>query len=193
MNPIYLPRPDTETSLSLCDETLKHLLEDLTWLEVTEARKEYFMSDKPRSYDYKTWDGVRTYHSSPFTPQVESLLRTLNKAVTVDDKVGKFNVCFLNRYDDQKNHLGWHADDSPEMNHEHPIAVVSFGAEREIWWKPKAHKGEIPKEWRQLLGHGSMFFMPAGFQRDYLHRVPKCDRTCGVRVSLTFRHYVDKE
>ena len=36
-----------------------------------------------------------------------------------------YNVCFLNRYDDQRNHLGWHADDSPEMDHDHPIAVVS--------------------------------------------------------------------
>lgn len=193
MKPIYLARPDTDTALALTDETLKHLLDDLTWLEATPARKEYFMSDKPRSYAYKTFDGPREYHSNPYTPQVEGLRRMLNKAVSVQGIVGDFNVCFLNRYDEQKHHLGWHADDSPEMDHDHPIAVVSFGAEREIWWKPKDHKGEIPPEWRQKLGHGSMFFMPAGFQRYYLHRIPKADKPVGVRVSLTFRHYIDKE
>lgn len=191
--PLYMARPGTDTALALCDETLKHLMEEVAWLEVTPARKEHFMSDRPRAYAYKTFEGPRLYKSAPFTPQIESLLRVLNRAVSVQGIVGSFNVCFLNRYDDQRNHLGWHADDSPEMDHDHPIAVVSFGAEREIWWKPKDHKGEIPAEWRQKLGHGSMFFMPAGFQKHYLHRIPKCDRECGVRVSLTFRHYIDKE
>lgn len=68
---------------------------------------------------------------------------------------------------------------------------VGGGAEREIWWKPKAHKGEVPREWRQTLAHGSLFVMPPGFQREYLHRVPKCDHAVGVRVSLTFRRYRD--
>lgn len=194
LTPLYVPRPGTDSALALCNNTLKHLMEDLTWLEVTEARKEYFMSDRPRSYVYKTWEGGREYHSAPFTEQVQSLLNTLNAKTGPSEHVrGQYNVCFLNRYDDQKNHLGWHADDSPEMDHDHPIAVVSFGAEREIWWKPKMHKGPIPPEWRRVLQHGSMFFMPAGFQKTHLHRIPKADRPVGVRVSLTFRHYVDKE
>lgn len=191
MTPLYRPpTPDTP----FADDLLKHLLEDLTWLEVTPARKEYFMSTKPRSYAYKVRDDsgsrLRDYHSAPYTPLVREYRLLLN---AMTGPTADYNVCFLNRYDDPRNHLGWHADDSPEMDHDHPIAVLSLGAEREIWWKPKDYKGAIPTQWRQKLEHGSLFTMPAGFQREHLHRIPKCDHACGVRVSLTFRRYIDKE
>lgn len=166
------------------DAVLTHLM-GLDWLEATEARKEYFMSDTPRSYTYGREPGQRTYHSSPYTPEIEEIRSMLNVAGS------SFNVCFLNRYDNQKNQLGWHADDSPEMDHHHPIAVISFGAEREIWVKPKEFKGEIPPEWRFKLPNGSLFIMPAGFQAGHLHKIPRCDHKCGVRISLTFRRYVD--
>lgn len=184
MKPTYTGSP---APVEAADRTLNYLLENLTWLEVTPARKEFFMSDKPRTYAYKTFDGLRHYSSTSFAEVVERYRLFLNVPGV------NYNVCFLNRYDDDRNHLGWHADDSPEMDHDHPIAVVSFGAEREIWWKPKTHKGTVPPEWRQLLGHGSIFTMPAGFQREFLHRIPKCAHRCGPRVSLTFRRYIDKE
>lgn len=176
------------------DKILEHLLA-LDWMSKTERRREYFMSDVPRYYEYSAFGGMRGYDSSPFTDVVETLRQGL---AVLPDRDGKwqptqFNVCFLNRYDVQHDNLGWHADDSPGMDLDHPIAVMSFGAEREIWWKPKTFKGEIPKEWRRLLQHGSTFIMPAGFQREYFHRIPKCDHACGVRVSLTFRHFIDKE
>lgn len=167
------------------DAALAELM-GLDWLTVTEARKEYFMSDVPRSYAYKTYDGTRDYRSSPFVERVERLRLYLNGPGL------NYNVCFLNRYDTQHNQLGWHADDSPEMDHEHPIAVVSLGAEREIWWKEKAFKGEVPPENRRRLAHGSLFVMPPGFQLTHLHRIPKADRAVGTRISLTFRRYVDR-
>lgn len=181
MRPAYTP-----CKFPNADEVLAHLLE-LEWLQVTEARQEYFMSDVPRAYTYGAAAYARTYTSQPYTNAVEAIRATLNA-----DGLA-YNVCFLNRYNDQRNQLGWHADDSPEMDKTHPIAVVSLGAEREIWWKPQDFKGEVPSENRQRLGHGSLFVMPAGFQELYYHRIPKCDRACGVRVSLTFRHYVARE
>jgi alkylated DNA repair dioxygenase AlkB len=201
MEPLYIPPPKGDVARGVADGTFAHVRDDLTWLEVAAARKEYFMSSSPRSYRYKTWDGEREYHSAPFTVPVFGLLEALRmlpqvlptQAAALGLTALDFNVCFLNRYDTQHGHLGWHADDSPEMSHDHPIAVVSLGAEREIWWKPKTEKGETPPERRRLLEHGSVFVMPAGFQRDHLHRIPKCDRAVGTRISLTFRHYLDKE
>lgn len=180
-------KPDYQNNyISNSDEVLNHLL-GLNWLDVTEARMEYFMSDEPRSYIYGKPPFDREYHSSEYTEQVTQIQNKLN-----EDFEAKFNVCFLNRYNNQKNQLGWHADDSPTMDRDHPIAVISFGAEREIWWKLQTEKGEVPPEQRQKLGHGSLFVMPSGFQDLYFHRIPKADREVGVRVSLTFRRYIPK-
>lgn len=91
--------------------------------------------------------------------------------------------------DNEHQHLGWHADDFEGMIKEEPIAVISFGAAREIWVKPKDSKGEVPKDQRFLLEDGSIFIMPPGYQDTHLHRIPKHDRPCGWRISLTFRSF----
>lgn len=49
--------------------------------------------------------------------------------------------------------------------------------------------GNIPDEDKYLLADGSLFVMPSGFQKYYLHKIPKSDRECGGRISLTFRKY----
>lgn len=181
MNPIYI-----ENFISNPYEILKHLL-DLEWLSVTEARLEYFMSDEPRSYTYGRPPFDREYHSNKYTEQVATIRDQLN------NEGMDYNVCFLNRYNTQKQQLGWHADDSPTMDRDHPIAVVSFGAEREIWWKRQGETGVVPNDQRQMLGNGSLFVMPARFQDSHFHRIPKADREVGVRVSLTFRRYLTEK
>ncbi len=181
MNPLYFQNYIKDTDLSLY---FNHLL-NLKWLEVREARKEYFMAYQDLSYTYGTGNNAKTYESLPFTGLIHQLTEQLNI-----DYGTSYNMCFLNRYDDFSKFLGYHADDSPEMNHDHPIASLSFGAEREIWWKKKDYKGVLPPENKQLLHNGSLFIMPAGFQKDHFHKIPKCDKPCGIRISLTFRNYL---
>jgi hypothetical protein len=170
-------------------------LASVPWGTYTEARQECFMAPSTVTYTYGSGRGIRTYTSIDFLPWVERIRSHLNATPLFRDGLGieiktrKYNVCFLNRYQDASQHLGWHADDSPGMDHLHPIAVVSFGQAREIWWRRKGHKGEIPMEQKQLLAHGSLLVMPAGFQLEYEHRIPKGDRKMEPRVSLTFRHY----
>ena len=194
MKPIYIPDYADASPADLAS---------VPWGTFTEARQECFMALTTTEYTYGSGRGVRTYTSIPYLPWVETIRHHLNTAPMMFDGVGlgdkkgqtrKFNVCFLNRYEDAGQHLGWHADDSPGMDHDHPIAVVSFGQPREIWWRHKDQKGVIPPEQRQLLEHGSLFMMPAGMQRDHEHRIPKGDRKMErkmePRVSLTFRHYI---
>ena len=179
MYPAYVPKYTISP-----DVLFETLLEEINWIERTPARKEYFMSDIDLDYTYGSGRGVRTYSSAPLNDTVRKLMAELNKTTGSD-----YNVCFLNYYETQKNHLGWHSDDSIEMDNDHPIAVLSLGVAREIWWKPKEHKGEIPNEWKQLLASGSLFVMPLGFQDKYYHKIPKHWGECGGRISLTFRRY----
>lgn len=157
----------------------------LDWLQATETRKEYFMSDISREYAYGSGDGIRTYKSKEYHPVVKNIQRYLNDIIPNCN----FNVCFLNRYENERNHLGWHSDNSPELDQTNPIAVVSLGCDREIWWKPIGEKGEIPQKQRQLLEHGSLFIMWAGFQDLFVHKIPKNSSPCGCRISLTFRKW----
>ena len=175
--------------------TLEDVLNSTPWIQVTEARLECFMSASTETYTYGEGRGVRTYTPVPYSPLVSDIQRQLNRDDIGDCDYGKippyqYNVCFLNRYDNASMQLGWHSDDSPGMDHEHPIAVVSFGQPREIWWREKDQTGVIPANQRQLLEHGSIFVMPEGFQRTHQHRIPKGDRPMETRISLTYRHYV---
>jgi len=190
----------------------------LPWETKRTARHEYFMAEKKMTYSYGNRQGGEqpTYTSKPFTEHVMHLMDWLNERMCA-----KFNACFLNKYDDEHQHLGWHADDFAGMDPNQPIAVVSFGAEREIWVKDKrgfpcpkcsatiekegswffcdckgtgwckgAPNGKQPAEQRFLLKEGSLFVMPVGYQDTHLHRIPKHDRPCGWRISLTFRSFL---
>lgn len=181
--PLYFPNP-------FSNHEIQYFLDNVEWLDLTGARRECFMALEPLDYTYGSGRGERTYSSVPYDDRVDLIREHLNTLFKFLDWPNAYNVCFLNRYDDQQNQLGWHADDSPGMSHEHPIAVVSFGAAREIWWRDNGQKGVIPPEQRQMLAHGSLFVMPPGFQMTHQHRIPKADRAVGPRVSLTFRRYV---
>ncbi len=52
---------------------------------------------------------------------------------------------------------------------------------------PNDFKGNIPNEWKQSLGDGSLFVMPAGMQNTHKHKIPKGDRKMDARISLTYR------
>lgn len=183
MNPIYLKPNDLVSDGSFA--TLFEEVKELEWLTERSARQEYFMSDKDREYSYgNKHQGDLTYKSKPFSFLVKEFMELLNYKTNTE-----YNVCFLNRYENEQQHLGWHADDFPGMREDQPIAVLSLGAEREIWWKEKSFKGVVPLENRQFLEHGSVWIMPAGFQDIYFHKIPKHDKPCGVRISLTFRSF----
>jgi len=168
------------------DEDFKALWNDLAWQRRDNApRLEYYTNLIPVPYAYGRGRGVREYQPQPIHPIIEFYRKELESRFGVH-----FEVCFLNGYQDQKDHLGWHADDSLEMDDARPIAIVSLGVEREIWFRPQDDKQAVTK---LKLGHGSVCLMPRGFQDTHYHRIPKASFECGERISLTFRGYVTPE
>ena len=189
MKPEYIPNYIKSESYVWSDTPngyLGHFM-DLNWIDATPARKEYFMSEEDSiPYTYGSGENARIYYSSKFSAPTSWIMEQLNTEFNC-----QYNVCFLNRYDNAKQALGYHADDSPGMNLDHPISVISFGSKRSIYWKSKDFKGELPPENKQVLDSGSLFIMPAGFQKDHLHKIAKADKEYGTRISLTFRNYRD--
>lgn len=166
------------------DILFNRLWNELEWLRIDSTpRREYYCNEFEESYTYGRGAGRRTYEPQTWHPVIKAI-RALAEA-----KAGcSFEVCFLNGYEDGKDQLGWHADDSPEMDDTRPIAIVSLGARREIMFRANDNPAEVEKLW---LDNGSLTLMLPGMQDTHQHRIPKASfANCGPRVSLTFRGYI---
>jgi len=166
------------------------LRDEVAWVNRSAPRDECFMASEnaPQSYSYgnnnETREALHTYHAVEMHPAVLSIMEKLNQRGT------EYNVCVLNYYKDRFQHLGWHADDSPEQDLQHPIAVISFGAERYLYTKKRGDKGDVPDSGKYLMTQGGLFVMPGGYQDTHLHKIPKHHTECDGRISLTFRKLV---
>lgn len=184
MRPLYIPNVWWDDNSLYKLECLRRLKEEVPWINKDNApRNECFMaSNADLTYSYGKNPSERVYKAEPLHSLVKNWMFRLNLMFETN-----YNVCVLNYYLNEKNHLGWHADDSPEQDLTHPICVLSFGAERFIYVKEKSFKGDIPEQDRFLLKAGSLFVMPGGYQDNHFHKIPKHDRPCGPRISLTYR------
>lgn len=177
---IYMPRFIRDP-----DKAFERLLTDLDWEKRDDApRKEYYVNDFGVPYTYGRGAGQRTYQARP----MHSTIRRIRDHIT-EHVAGPFEVCFLNRYDGPRDALGWHADDSPEMDDQRPIVIFSLGASREIMFKPNdGSKDDVEV---LTLEHGSICIMKAGMQDTHKHCIPKSgDQKTGTRISGTLRGFV---
>lgn len=166
------------------DAVFRELWNNLDWeRRGATPRREYYTNLVDVPYMYGRGRGIRKYMPKPIHPEIAGIRRELSK-LTGDH----YEVCFLNGYQDQRDHLGWHADDSPEMDDLRSIAIISLGVEREIWFRPQDDKEAVTKV---KLAHGSLCLMPPKFQCSHYHRIPKASFECGERISLTYRGYVE--
>ena len=151
----------------------------IPWEQRETARAECFMSrGGGLAYTYGKAGFARTYTSVPTPALVDAVMAAIDNHVGVT-----LDVCFANRYDMEKNHVGWHKDDSVDIDQSKPIAVVSLGAAREIWFRCN-ETGVVDK---LMLEDGSLAIMLPGMQSTHMHRIPKHSASCGMRVSLTSR------
>jgi alkylated DNA repair dioxygenase AlkB len=150
-------------------------------------RREYYVNTLAQSYSYGRPEFARTYESQALPYPLYDLWARVRQHCGIE-----FETVFLNGYEDGSDHLGWHSDDSPEMDDARPIVIVTLGAEREIWFRERP---DVPNScWAVVeklkLGDGSICVMKPGMQDTHQHRIPKAGFVCGPRISLTFRGYV---
>lgn len=174
----------------VADTLFLTLWNELAWVRHDKVpRREYYVNTYGQPYSYGLPEYARTYESQPLVYPLYELLANVQR------KCGQtFETMFLNGYENGSDFLGWHSDDSPEMDDNRPIAIVTLGAEREIWFRPRPDKAADPNKTANVeklkLAHGSLCLMHAGMQDTHQHRIPKAGFECGPRISLTFRGYV---
>jgi alkylated DNA repair dioxygenase AlkB len=96
-----------------------------------------------------------------------------------------FNSVLVNYYRDNRDSIGFHSDDEPELGARPVIASLSLGEERTFILKHKRSKSVSPVHLR--LASGSLLLMKGDTQRCWRHGILKESRSCGPRVNLTFR------
>lgn len=160
---------------------------NIEWDERTNARREAFYSTVGKDYTYGAGDFARTYTPRDMRQDAPLMLLSDLSILNYDKLAESFELCFLNRYENERQQLGWHADDDTAIDHTRPIAVISLGAERELWVKPIGGTHDDVEKIK--LAHGSLLLMLPGMQQTHYHRIPKHDRPCGPRISLTYRGY----
>ncbi len=121
-----------------------------------------------------------TLEPTPWTPLLGALRARVESAAGA-----RFNSVLLNLYRNQKDRMGWHNDDEPELGERPVIASVSLGEARTFMMKPRdRHRAGLQ---RVKLGHGSLLVMAGDTQRNWVHAVRSESAPCGPRINLTFR------
>lgn len=115
-------------------------------------------------------------------PWTETLLAIKRRVETVTE--GSFNSVLLNLYRNERDGMGWHSDDEPELGVNPIIASISFGATRRFHLR---HRTDKAQRLAVDLTHGSLLLMRGATQHHWQHQISKSARPHEPRINLTFR------
>ncbi|HJU14897.1 MAG TPA: alpha-ketoglutarate-dependent dioxygenase AlkB [Stellaceae bacterium] len=167
------------------DETMRRLLDEVPW----RAEEIVMFGRKVMQPRLTAWYGdpgcVYSYAGIRLRPRPWSAILFDLKARIEAATAERFNSVLLNCYRDERDSIGFHSDDEPELGPRPVIASLSLGAERVFVMKHKTDRKLPPV--RLVLASGSLLLMKGETQRCWRHGVPKTTRPCGKRVNLTFR------
>jgi alkylated DNA repair dioxygenase AlkB len=192
-----LPLPDAEVffwpnlDLDTPPETLlARLTEETDWQSETitlwgktypQPRLIAWHGDSDARYTYSK----KTYAPRPWTPLLLDLKTRVESVCEVT-----FNSVLLNYYRNERDSMGFHADDEPELGERPVIASLSLGAKRALIFQHKTRKDIKPVS--VLLNSGSFLVMQGETQTYWKHGIRKQTRPCGPRINLTFRKILSK-
>ncbi|MBM4263988.1 MAG: alpha-ketoglutarate-dependent dioxygenase AlkB [Deltaproteobacteria bacterium] len=126
-----------------------------------------------------TYSGIRL-EAQPWTETLRDIKQRVEKLAGVT-----FNSVLLNYYRNERDSMGLHSDDEPELGRRPTIASLSLGAERMFLLKHKSRKDLKPV--RLKLASGSLLLMKGETQHCWKHGIEKMTQPCLPRVNLTFR------
>jgi len=121
----------------------------------------------------------------PWTPRLLAIRASVERAAG-----SRFNSVLLNYYRNERDSMGMHSDDEPELGEEPVIASLSLGEARTLMFRHRSDRSR--KSFRVELGDGSLLLMRGATQRNWKHGIAKERRPCGARVNLTFRRIVQR-
>jgi alkylated DNA repair dioxygenase AlkB len=190
LQPLEIPDADvlyaTDIELPLPPAVLmEHLIAGIRWREENivlwgrkfpQPRLIAWYGDAGASY---TYSGVR-HDPLPWTDLLLGIKTSVERATAAS-----FNSVLANYYRHERDSMGLHSDDEPELGPEPVIASLSLGEVRTFVMRHKKRK-DLPAM-RLPLASGSLLLMRGTTQRFWRHGVDKQSAPCGPRINLTFR------
>lgn len=128
-----------------------------------------------------TYSGI-TSAPQPWNPGLLYIKRAIEQKLSLS-----FNSVLLNWYRSGEDHMGWHADDEPELGPDPVIASANFGATRDFILR---RTDDPSRKIVISLQHGSVLVMQGALQHHWQHSVPKRKKVTHSRFNLTFRTIV---
>ena len=121
-----------------------------------------------------------TYPAVPMHPILTPLVGMLYDKLQI-----YFNNCLLNYYQSGNSTMGFHSDDTSNLQSGTGVAIVSLGNSRDITYRHKANH-DIRHSF--TLVSGSLLYMDSAVQDDWMHGIRK-QPNAGSRISLTWRAF----
>ena len=94
-----------------------------------------------------------------------------------------YDSAWLNLYRTHEDSTAWHADRAPRQRETAVVPVLSLGASRRFFIRPREGGGRSTV---LAVASGDLVVMGGRCQKDHLHAVPKETQPCGPRISINF-------
>ena len=166
------------------DELFKKLIEETHWQQDNISIFEKTHLQPRLTALYGNEGKPYSYSNIVMHPHQWNSLLTFIKEKIEETCNHSFTTVLINRYRNEKDSNGWHADNEKELGRNPIIASVSFGEERIFQLKHNTNKDA---KLSLTLKHGSLLLMKEGSQIHYKHQIPKATKTKKERINLTFR------
>jgi alkylated DNA repair dioxygenase AlkB len=182
---LYMPRLDIGAPTAI---VLSELTECTPWRAESvvlwgksypQPRLSAWYGDEDARYQYSGLE----LDPLPWTPRLLSIKASLEQAAG-----SRFNSVLLNHYRNERDSMGMHSDDEPELGAEPVIASLSLGETRTLVFRHRSDRNRRPV--RIELTDGSLLLMRGPTQQNWKHGIAKERHPCGPRVNLTFRRIV---
>jgi alkylated DNA repair dioxygenase AlkB len=167
------------------DALLNRLIDGCDWQQETvtlfgkthlQPRLIAWYGDEGAAY---TYSGTR-HEPLPWTRELKGLREKIEVLTQ-----SRYNSVLLNLYRNEKDAMGLHADDEPELGDEPVIASISLGEQRTLYFRHR-HRHDL-QTFNLPLPSASLLVMRGPTQRYWKHGIRKLRRPLGPRVNLTFR------
>ena len=168
------------------DELLNKLIKNLSWesmmikmfgKDLKIPRLQCWIGDEGCDYKYSG----KKLNRQDWSSELLQIRKKIFKDLKID-----FNSVLANYYRDGKDSMGWHSDDEKELGPNPTIASISFGSERNLYFRNKITKEtiSIPQ------AHGCLIVIDGKTQKNWQHSIKKTQKIIGPRINLTFRNII---